>query len=392
MSFLFKPKTKSPAELVKHTKDLFIKFGPVSNVGQVGGVGGPSAATTSATNIAGNASLEPVDAKTQEELSKNLVLIKNILTGGSGSGSGSSSNAGGGSSSGGGGNDSDEANLEQISQLSIEIYNSDLLSLMIFHMQRIEFEAKKDVAQIFINLLRRQIGTRSPTVEYLCNKSDVLTTLFCSYEVPDIALQCGLILRDCIRYEALCKLIFSIEDPVQSGSGGRPLLFWRMFGYVDLGTFDVASDAFATFKELLVRHRAVVSEFLDKNYDEFFERYLGLLTSNNYVTKRQSLKLLGELLLDRSNFNVMTRYISSVDNLKLMMNLLRDRSKNIQFEAFHVFKVFAANPNKTAPVKDILVKNKDKLVKFLSEFCTDRTEDEQFNDEKAFLIKQIQEL
>ena len=58
------------------------------------------------------------------------------------------------------------------------------------------------------------------------------------------------------------------------------------------------------------------------------------------------------------------------------MNLLRDKSKNIQFEAFHVFKVFVANPNKTAPVKDILVKNKDKLVKFLSDFCVERVDDE----------------
>lgn len=67
--------------------------------------------------------------------------------------------------------------------------------------------------------------------------------------------------------------------------------------------------------------------------------YKGLLHSENYVTKRQSLKLLGEILLDRTNFNVMTRYISSEDNLKDMMNLLKDKSKNIQFEAFHVFKV-----------------------------------------------------
>jgi calcium binding protein 39 len=64
-----------------------------------------------------------------------------------------------------------------------------------------------------------------------------------------------------------------------------------------------------------------------------------LILSNNYVTKRQSLKLLGEILLDRANFNVMTRYIANEANLKMMMNLLRDKSKNIQFEAFHVFKV-----------------------------------------------------
>jgi len=35
----------------------------------------------------------------------------------------------------------------------------------------------------------------------------------------------------------------------------------------------------------------------------------------------------------------MTRYIANEDNLKVVMNLLKDRSKNIQFEAFQVFKV-----------------------------------------------------
>jgi hypothetical protein len=35
----------------------------------------------------------------------------------------------------------------------------------------------------------------------------------------------------------------------------------------------------------------------------------------------------------------MTRYISNPENLKLMMNLLKEKSRNIQYEAFHVFKV-----------------------------------------------------
>ena len=83
-------------------------------------------------------------------------------------------------------------------------------------------------------------------------------------------------------------------------------------------------------------------------------------------------QLVGELLLDRSNFNVMTVYISNPDNLKLMMNLLRDNSRNIQFEAFHVFKVFVANPNKAKPILDILIKNREKLVSFLSAFHNDR--------------------
>lgn len=38
---------------------------------------------------------------------------------------------------------------------------------------------------------------------------------------------------------------------------------------------------------------------------QVFAKYKTLLSSDNYVTKRMSLKLLGEILLDRSNFNVM---------------------------------------------------------------------------------------
>lgn len=76
---------------------------------------------------------------------------------------------------------------------------------------------------------------------------------------------------------------------------------------------------------------------------QFFKSFTTLIRSENYVTKRQSLKLLGEILLDRANFSVMTRYISDESNLKMMMNLLRDKSRNIQFEAFHVFKVRASS-------------------------------------------------
>ena len=40
-------------------------------------------------------------------------------------------------------------------------------------------------------------------------------------------------------------------------------------------------------------------------HHQFFKLYTELLRSDNYVTRRQSLKLLGELLLDRSNVKIM---------------------------------------------------------------------------------------
>lgn len=44
-------------------------------------------------------------------------------------------------------------------------------------------------------------------------------------------------------------------------------------------------------------------------HHQVFTKYNTLLTSENYVTRRQSLKLLGEILLDRSNFEIMMKYI-----------------------------------------------------------------------------------
>jgi len=75
-----------------------------------------------------------------------------------------------------------------------------------------------------------------------------------------------------------------------------------------------------------------------------------------------------------------------------MLMLLRDKSRNIQFEAFHVFKVFVANPKKPERILDILVRNKEKLIEYLSDFHNDRGEDEQFMEERAYLIRQIQSL
>uniref|UniRef100_A0A8C0IHE9 Calcium binding protein 39 n=1 Tax=Bubo bubo TaxID=30461 RepID=A0A8C0IHE9_BUBBB len=326
MPFPFGKSHKSPADIVKNLKE--------------------SMAVLEKQDIS-----DKKAEKATEEVSKNLVAMKEILYG----------------------TNEKEPQTEAVAQLAQELYNSGLLSTLVADLQLIDFEGKKDVAQIFNNILRRQIGTRTPTVEYICTQQNILFMLLKGYESPEIALNCGIMLRECIRHEPLAKIILWSEQ------------FYDFFRYVEMSTFDIASDAFATFKVIYIQHWNYYF------YSSLLE-YEKLLHSENYVTKRQSLKLLGELLLDRHNFTIMTKYISKPENLKLMMNLLRDKSRNIQFEAFHVFKVFVANPNKTQPILDILLKNQTKLIEFLSKFQNDRTEDEQFNDEKTYLVKQIRDL
>merc|ERR1711959_431542 len=111
---------------------------------------------------------------------------------------------------------------------------------------------------------------------------------------------------------------------------------YDFFKYVQLANFDVASDAFASLKELLTTHKSISCDFVVANFDEFFAHYNELLTGENYVTVRQSLKLLSEMMLDRAFRTVMLRYVNSDEFLKMHMNFLRSTSRAIAFEAFHI--------------------------------------------------------
>nr|Q9XFY6.1 RecName: Full=Degreening-related gene dee76 protein [Auxenochlorella protothecoides]CAB42595.1 putative MO25 protein [Auxenochlorella protothecoides] len=275
------------------------------------------------------------------------------------------------------GEDEQSSSKEHAQGIASEACRVGLVSDLVTYLTVLDFETRKDVVQIFCAIIRITLedGGR-PGRDYVLAHPDVLSTLFYGYEDPEIALNCGQMFRECIRHEDIAKFVLECN------------LFEELFEKLNVQSFEVASDAFATFKDLLTRHKQLVAAFLQENYEDFFSQLDKLLTSDNYVTRRQSLKLLGELLLDRVNVKIMMQYVSDVNNLILMMNLLKDSSRSIQFEAFHVFKVFVANPNKTKPVADILVNNKNKLLTYLEDFHNDR-DDEQFKEEKAVIIKEI---
>ncbi|KAF2088503.1 conidiophore development protein hymA [Saccharata proteae CBS 121410] len=364
MAFLFnRSKQKGSMELVRSTKESLLR-------------------------LAGEEKAQP---KTEEDLARNLAQMKITLQGTPGTSNAEADHS------------TPEADIspQHVYQLIDCICQEDLLLHLAQNIHKLPFESRKDTQIIISNAFRyRAPGNETgepPAMHYvLSNRPEIITELCYGYERRESAMACGGVLREALKHDAVAAVIL-YDEPEKRGKDtlanidtGVPStgqgVFWKFFEWIDRGAFEACADAFNTF-----RHKPLVSEYLQTNFDLFFRTYNEVLVqSDSYVTKRQSIKLLGELLLDRANYNVMTKYVSSGEHLKIIMKLLRDDRRMINYEGFHVFKVFVANPNKSLAVQKILINNRERLLRFLPTFLDDRTEDDQFTDEKSFLIRQIE--
>lgn len=336
MNILFKAKQRTPAELARALRDALDRL-------------------SGAEVSTGLALTDPSDSRRSDDAVRALQQAKLVLYG----------------------DGTNDPMPEHVAQFAQESYALQLIEAMLLAMPRLEFELRKVVVQIVVLLLQRSIGSRLPTVEYIARHPAALFIALRGYEDQEVALNTGAVLREMLQHEALAKCLLYSDE------------FYRFPAYIETTSFGVSCDAFANMKEALVRHRGMAAEYLNENYERFFAAYTQLLESPNYVTKRQSVKLLAELVVNRSNYAVMMRFVSDENNLKLVMNLLRDRSRNIQYEAFHVFKVFVANPKKTPRVEAILRRNRERLLAYLSDFSPERDTDT-FVDEKQYVIHIIE--
>jgi hypothetical protein len=103
-------------------------------------------------------------------------------------------------------------------------------------------------------------------------------------------------------------------------------LLWNLAATMDLlGTWSCQRWTRCRYKELMTLHKTRQwAQWMDVNYEVTFAAFSKLHSCPNYVTRRLSLKLLAEVLMDRNNFKAMSRYIADVGNLKqVMMALVR---------------------------------------------------------------------
>lgn len=358
MAFFFnRGRSRQPADIVRTTKELLLRIHDSQNA-----------------------------PKAEEELAKQLSQMKVIVQG----------------------TPEVSASVDQVHALVQATLQEDLLFDLSKSIHLLPFEARKDTQTVFSHILRfrpNSYGAEKdpPVISYLVHhRPEIIVELCRGYMQSQSAMPCGVILREALKFDVITAIV--LYDQSSEGESAIRLsdvkpnqpqrgdgVFWRFFDWIDKSNFEVSADAFTTFREILTRHKSLVTSYLATNFELFFGRFNNILVhSDSYVTKRQSIKLLGEILLDRANYNVMMAYVESGDNLKLCMKLLRDDRKMVQYEGFHVFKVFVANPTKSVPVQRILINNRDRLLRFLPKFLEDRTDDDQFTDEKSFLVRQIE--
>ncbi|SCW01854.1 LAFE_0E08724g1_1 [Lachancea fermentati] len=276
---------------------------------------------------------------------------------------------------------------EAIDELYATIYQSDLIYDLLVHLPELDFETRKDVAVVFAICLRRSKDNKFITVDYLVTRPKIIALMLRTTEVAlkkphcnDIFLNVGSMILESIKYEQLCRIILKDQQ------------IWKFFEFARLGCFEISTESLQILTDTFTQHPKLVStEFFNQpqNIQKFIERLNNLIAHGNYVTKRQSIKLLYNLIMIRPYNQLLNAYINSPENLKLIMILLSDRSRNLQLGSFNIFKVFIANPRKSKPVMDILVKNREKLLLYLENFNGD-SKDSTFLDEKEYVMQEIE--
>ena len=284
-----------------------------------------------------------------------------------------------------------------------ESQHHDLLLDLVTHLPQLPFESRKHTAAIFNYMAvcglegsdaEIYVPVMHEFVQHVHSRFETWMTAMVQghdlsvHNSTDVCLHYGHMYRACVRHAALYQpLVAAPADYVY------PFLD----NFVHVPNFEVSSDAMESVRAVLTAsHAEIAADFLTREYDAIWEHRFNaklLPTSANYMTRRTALQILSTVLLTRSNYNVMIRYVASRDNLVLAMNLLRDTSPHITLDAFHVFKVFVANPNKPPEIVELLKANQAKLCAYLTTLHKDKEEaDPQFRDEKGLIVATIQGL
>lgn len=143
------------------------------------------------------------------------------------------------------------------------VIREDLLFQLAHSIRQLPFEARKDTQTIVTHILRYKPNDAPgdpPAINYIVHqRPEVIIELCRGFEDPQSALCCASILKEAVKFDVIAALILydqseehepavrlkdiNAEEP-QSGDG----IFWKLFEWIDRGSFEVSADAFTIFR------------------------------------------------------------------------------------------------------------------------------------------------
>jgi calcium binding protein 39 len=235
-------------------------------------------------------------------------------------------------------------------------------ALLLAAVPSLEFEAQKLAARLCGDVLRAGCDGHLPesVSAYLCSRPQVVELLLRGSCDETLTFLYGELLLLGARDTSFARVLLA---------GGADI---RLLNVAASPTgIEVKAMALACLRGLLLESGDAAPEHLEdpQNFRLFFSAYHKLITDRILLVQRQAQDLLAQVLLSPNFRSVRTMYISSALCLKLQMSLLRHPVVSVRLGAFHVFKIFVANPYKRRNVQALLHRNKERLACLLRGLC-----------------------
>jgi calcium binding protein 39 len=287
---------------------------------------------------------------------------------------------------------SNGATVKDGKKTKLKNIESGLIDKMVTNMMLFDLEAKKALVTIMQTLVRESkpfrtyvtsSGSDDPT-----GLSPIVEKLVHGFEVKSFSSKYGIAL---FTGPMLMTIVRNDERTAKTVLENHLDRFLDEF--VQSTSYEIKGIAFDTLRDLLFTVDENETTFLRKNAadyinglwvpsleamkaenninkpasNRFFTKLNVLLGKRDFTTVKATVKIIQSVLFCTSKvtFDSMLTYVGDPHNCIVAMNLLRDTSAQLQFEGFHLFKVFVLNPNRPSTITILLARNKGNLVTYL---------------------------
>jgi hypothetical protein len=234
---------------------------------------------------------------------------------------------------------------------------------ILVNMNIFEFEDRKHMMQFIVDIYTQFKEVIEDALEH--RKVEVVSALINKYEIQGMSTFIGQILRLYTKSNKLIDAFLSLD------------VLGRLVKLITNPDFNIQSDAYETFKEVLLYDRGedanpMFEQFLIDNYSELFKLFDLLENDPNYFSKREGLKT--QYMLLARNETLRKYYTADKERLKGIMVTVLNQNKGIQYEAFLLLSLFILMPHETEAVRYTLKMNRGQLSDLIKNFQQDRDE------------------